>query len=192
MVKIDVNKYSPHKFVVSIEGITDLVLSSRNPFSTNSDDYWTKAIHKLHWRDGWHDDYSAESFLKNLKHNAPCLVCIGVYSALEETAISLGYEEDSISFARKLSIAGKGLLIPIQFKGHHIEDVMWRTLGGGRTKDFVHVFEGWSADIEIHTLWGYSEENVAMLVSETGMMTGVGSCRKSGRGRFRVTDIKKD
>ena len=191
---------------VTIEGDSDLVLNKMSDptcreltdirkdkaKSNEKINYWEDIITKIHWRDGKPEEFSAESMLECLKHNAPCITDFGLKKTFMQAVVRNGIDKYSTKFDATVNLFGKRGLTPIRFTGHRIEEVLMSPKKGKPVLTSLNIFSGWSAEIKLSFMeTAYSAEQIVNIINLAGFGIGIGSSRPYGCGRYHVVGVKE-
>ena len=203
---IEIKPIEPKRFIVSIEGDTDLILNKMNDYTVRTlteirqdkaktlekPDYWECVITSIHWRDGKPSEFSEESLKDALINNAPCISSFALKKAWGDAVVRNEIDKYRTKFDNALNFIGAGdLLVPIKFTEHHIDSKLMSPRKGSPVLSNLNRFSGWSADIEISFIdTVYSVEQLTNIINLSGFGLGVGSGRSSGYGRYHVTGIR--
>lgn len=204
--KIELKPLGNKYITVSIEGDTDLVLNKMSDpgarelidkrkdkaKSNEKPNYWEEIITKIHWRDGKPEEFSEESMVECLKHNAPCITDFGLKKTFMQAVVRNEIDKYSTKFDATVNLLGNRGLTPIKFAGHRIEEMLMSPKKGSPVLTRLNIFNGWSADIKISFMeTAYSAEQIVNIINLAGFGIGIGSSRPSGFGRYHVVGVRE-
>ena len=203
---IEVKPIVPKRFVVSIQGDSDLILNKMNDYTVRmltreredktkdleKPNYWECVITSLHWLNGKPSEFSEESFIDALKNNAPCISGFGFKKSLSDAIVRNEIAQYGTKIQSTVNVLGEGdNLIPIRFTEHHIDSKLMSPKKGSPVLVYLNRFSGWSADIVISLIdTVYSVEQLINIINLSGFGIGIGSGRSSGYGRYHVTGLR--
>lgn len=203
---LEIKEVRPQMITVRIVGDTDLVLNKMNDPTARQltdarkgkgkkievPDMWEEIITAMHWRDGKPSEFSADSLLKALAENAPCLTAFGLKKSFGEAVVRLGIDNYSTKFDASVNIIAPAGLVPIRFTEHVIDEKLMSPKKGAPVLVHLNRFIGWSADIHISFIDSvYSTEQLVNIINLAGFGIGIGSGRRScGYGRYHIEGVE--
>lgn len=207
---INLYEINPVKFIVSIEGDTDLILNKiHDPYARECEakdsgkakplekpNVWECIITSMHWYNGKPKVFTEEELIRNLDPsvNAPCISAFGLKKSFMDAVVRNEIDKFSTKFNANVNVLGKGGLVPIQFAEHFIDlKPIPPRKGKGHVIARLNRFTGWSADIPISMMENvYSIEQVINIINYAGFGIGIGSGRSSGFGRYHVAGVRTE
>lgn len=201
--QIEIKAIEPKVITVKICGDSDLVLNCMNAptkralMNVRKDkakdiekpNKWEEIITSVHWLNPV-TDYSEEGLRDALENNSPCITSTGLKKSLQDAVVQNKISTYSTGFRATVNVVGqKGVLIPVKFAMHHIDELLMSPQRGKPVLVRLNRFTGWSADITLSYLENvYGTEQILNILNLAGFGIGIGSSRSSGFGRYHVTD----
>lgn len=208
--EINLYEIKPVKFMVSIEGDSDLILNKiHDPYareceataegkakSLEKPNPWECIITSMHWYNGKPKTFTEEELIRNLdpEVNAPCISSFGLKKSFMDAVVRNEIDKYSTKFNANVNVLGKGGLVPIEFAEHFLDvKPIPPRKGKGHVIAKLNRFSGWSAEIPVSMMENvYSIEQVINIINLAGFGIGIGSGRSSGYGRYHVTGVTTD
>lgn len=190
---------------ISITGTTDLVLNKMNDVaarkltderkdkakSMEKPNEWEEIITAMHWYNGKPTDFSEEGLRKALKDNAPCITAFGLKRSFCDSVVRNEIDTYSTKFDNAVVVKAKGNLIPIKFAEHFVDEKLMSPKKGAPVLVHLNRFTGWSASIDIqYTDNVYGIDQIVDIIRRAGFGLGIGSGRKTGYGRYEVSNVE--
>lgn len=204
---IELREIKVQTAIVSIEGISDLVLNKMNARNTRTllaedrkkikevPNKWEDVITAINWRDPLPDNLyktaDEKMMLDLLKNNAPCISAFGLKKSFGQAVVRNEIDKYATKFDNALNVIAPRNLVPIKFTSWALDERLMSPKKGSPVGVALNIFQGWSADIQInYTEHVFSLEQIVNIINLAGFGLGIGSGRSSGYGRYKVVDVK--
>lgn len=188
---------------VTIVGDGDLILNKMNDVTTRTlidqrknkakdmgeINVWEQIITSMHWHKGKPNDFSEQGLRDALKDNAPCITAYGLKESFGEAVVRLEYDRYRTKWDASVNVIGT--LFPISFSEHYIDEKLFSPRKGRPVLSYLNRFTGWKCTFTISYIDNvFSAEQIVNIISSAGFSMGIGSGRKSGKGRYHIESVK--
>ena len=197
-----------HTAEITIVGDSDLCLNKMSignirdlpQFSSGKTkkphNFYGDLITAIHWEkkideEAIYDNATEDMLHELLENNRPCISGFGMKKAFAVTITRNNIDSKTTKFMETVNVVED--LIPVTFTEHKIRDFLVKV---GRNNAamiaYINQFSGWNATFTIrYSENAYTFDSIINIINLAGFGGGICSGRRSGFGRFHVSEIKQ-